>query len=302
MIWKDLFWFSRTERRGILIVCTLLIGIALFRYTLPLSSVDSPPDLAPFSEEYEEFISSIQKKETLDPPDSPYTGQRTAFNPNTADSLTLVTAGFSPFAAKNLLNYRRKGGVFHKPEDVKKIYGLTEESYLTLLPYIHLPKERPLPEKTFVAATPSTVLRPELPLFEKQEKYPEGTIIELNSADTTRLKMIPGIGTGLANRIISYRNRLGGYYQVEQLREIHLNTDTLGKWFRIEKDSIKKRSINKTGIETLRNHPYLNFYQAKVIVEHRRKRGKITAPDELKLYEEFTPQDLERIATYFSFD
>jgi DNA uptake protein ComE-like DNA-binding protein len=74
------------------------------------------------------------------------------------------------------------------------------------------------------------------------------------------------------------------------------------KWFKLEDEIQRKIDINKVGLEELRAHPYLNFYQAKVIVEHRRKKGPIKSLSQLALYEEFTEKDLERLSAYISFD
>jgi competence ComEA-like helix-hairpin-helix protein len=136
----------------------------------------------------------------------------------------------------------------------------------------------------------------------KADKYPEGTLVDANTADTTELKKIPGIGSGIARAIVGYRHRLGGFCSLEQLQEIKYITPELLRWFKLENDSVRRLDINRAGLDQLRAHPYLNFYQVKVIVEHRRKRGNITSLSQLSLYEEFTEKDLQRIAAYLCFD
>ena len=138
--------------------------------------------------------------------------------------------------------------------------------------------------------------------YVKAFKYPEGTLVDVNSADTTELKKIPGIGSGIAGGIVRYRERLGGFYALSQLEEVKHVTPELLKWFKLENDSTRKLEINKAGLDKLRAHPYLTFYQAKVIVEHRRKKGQIKSLSQLALYEEFTEKDLERLSAYVSFD
>ena len=132
--------------------------------------------------------------------------------------------------------------------------------------------------------------------------YPEGTLVDVNIADTAELKKIPGIGSGIAKAIVAYRNRLGGFYSLSQLEEIEYVTPELLKWFKLEGGAIRKLDINRWGLDKLRSHPYLNFYQAKVIIEHRRKRGEIKSLSQLSLYEEFTEKDLIRLSAYVSFD
>ena len=138
--------------------------------------------------------------------------------------------------------------------------------------------------------------------YVKAFKYPEGTLVDVNSADTTELKKIPGIGSGIAGGIVRYRERLGGFYALSQLEEVKHVTPELLKWFKLENDSTRKLEINKAGLDKLRAHPYLTFYQAKVIMEHRRKKGQIKSLSQLALYEEFTEKDLERLSAYISFD
>ena len=89
---------------------------------------------------------------------------------------------------------------------------------------------------------------------------------------------------------------------MEQLNEVEYCTPDMMKWFKLEEVYIRKLNINKVGLDKLRAHPYLNFYQAKVIIEHRKKRGNIKSVSLLSLYEEFTEKDLERLVYYFSCD
>ena len=138
--------------------------------------------------------------------------------------------------------------------------------------------------------------------YVKAFKYPEGTLVDVNSADTTELKKIPGIGSGIAGSIVRYRERLGGFYALSQLEEVRYVTPELLKWFKLGNGSIRKIEINKMSLDKLREHPYLNFYQTKIIIEHRRKKGPIKSLSQLALYEEFTEKDLERLSAYISFD
>jgi len=176
------------------------------------------------------------------------------------------------------------------------VYGLSPEQFKLLRPYITIADN--FLKKTdslhlFTAKTERDTL--------KFYKYPEGTIISLDEADTTELKKIPGIGIGTAKRIIAYRQQLGGFYKVNQLQEIsHLSAE-LNKWFAIKKEPIHRINLNKYNIERLTSHPYINFYQAKVIVEHRKKKGVLKNLRELSLYEEFTSKDLERLTPYICF-
>ena len=130
-------------------------------------------------------------------------------------------------------------------------------------------------------------------------KYPPGTIIDLNQADTTELKKIPGIGSRIARSIVNHRRLLGGFYQIEQLGEIRLKAEKLRSWFSVDAGKIHRININKASVERMMHHPYISYYQAKVIAEYRKKKGKVRDLKQLMLYEEFTPADFERMAPMF---
>lgn len=138
------------------------------------------------------------------------------------------------------------------------------------------------------------------------QKYPKGTIVELNSADTTILKKVPGIGTTFANRIVKYRNLLGGYYAVSQLREVYGIDDEkyaqLTLWFEADTSHIRKLAVNRLSVEDLARHPYLSYKQARVITRLHERKGNLSGWETLDLLEEFTETDKARLRPYLSFD
>lgn len=139
----------------------------------------------------------------------------------------------------------------------------------------------------------------------KQPKLKEGETIELNTADTTALKMIPGIGTGYANRIVKYRNLLGGFTSINQLKEVWGMDDYLYEKitpYIVLQNRHKKINVNNTGFEELKKHPYINYKQAKIIVDIRERKGNIESIDRLALLEEFSEKDIKRLTPYLSFD
>lgn len=139
----------------------------------------------------------------------------------------------------------------------------------------------------------------------KQPKLKEGETIELNSADTTMLKMIPGIGTGYANRIVKYRDLLGGYAFIGQLKEVWGMDDYLYEkitpYIKLQ-GSHKKININDAGFEELKKHPYISYKQAQIIVDIRERKGNIESIDRLALLEEFGEKDIKRLKPYLSFN
>ena len=220
----------------------------------------------------------------------------TTFDPNKADSIELSSLGLSAHVVRNILKYRQKGGRFKTAESLSRIYGLEPEQFERLKPYIRIAE--PMISETKEVDTVAVLKDEE----KKPFKYSEGMLVDINLADTTELKKIPGIGSGIAKALVAYRTRLGGFYSLKQLLEIEYMTPALMRWFKLEDSEVRPLKVNEAGLETLRSHPYLNFYQAKVIVEHRRKKGKLKSLSQLSLYEEFTEKDLERLSAYIKFD
>lgn len=310
-MWKDFFYFSKAERQGIILLIILIAVI--FGGTFIYSEVHKDEDIVIDKEklkEYNNFISSVREKDSIKelkgsiPGYLPITYSN--FDPNIADSLTFLRLGLKPYIIKNILHYRQKGGRFKTPESFEKVYGLSAEQFNQLLPYININNK---PEKLRVEIQKSDSLSsfPAKQIFAKQTftkqfKYSSDTLIDLNLADTTELKKIPGIGSGIAKRIVAYRNRLGGYLTPLQLQEIEYVSDTLNRWFFVSNPSVRKINLNRSGIERLKSHPYINFYQAKVIVEYRKRKGKINSLKQLALYEEFSEEDINRIEPYICFE
>ncbi|MGL5562084.1 MAG: ComEA family DNA-binding protein [Tannerellaceae bacterium] len=142
--------------------------------------------------------------------------------------------------------------------------------------------------------------------YEYQPKYKKGVLIDLNHADTSELKMIPGIGTTTAKRIVQYKNKLGGYYSINQLYEIRgidsVSVDKFQSWLHIPKADIEKIPINQTPYDSLAKHPYLSFKQSKAIQYLLKHRSKIRNWTELMMLEEFTENDKQRLIHYLSFE
>lgn len=137
------------------------------------------------------------------------------------------------------------------------------------------------------------------------DKFPAGTVVELNQADTLTLKKIPGIGSTFARRIVSYRELLGGFYTVEQLAEVYgideERYEALYPWFQTDTTHIRPLRINQLPFKELLRHPYLNTSQVRQI-ERLRRKAPLTGWNDLILLEEFTDLDRQRLLPYLSFE
>lgn len=299
-MWKDFFYFTKRERTGIyVLVAGIVVVVGIDTFLSRRTGHEAREITASERREILDFQASVREKAGNG---YHYSGKfygngqpvvLSAFDPNVADSSAFIRLGLRPYIARNILRYRARGGKFPTPESFAKIYGITPEQFRSLLPYIVIGEQfRPKRDTVFIRQKTDSA---------RYFKYPAGTVIELNGADTAELKKIPGIGSGLARMIVGYRKRLGGFYKPEQLQEINHVPQDLHQWFTVNPAVIRKINLNKSGIERLTAHPYLSFYQAKVIVEYRKKKGPLKSLSQLALYEEFTKSDLERIAAYVEF-
>ena len=106
------------------------------------------------------------------------------FNPNTVGKEELQRLGFSEKQAAAIINYRAKGGRFHRKSDFAKSFVVADSVYRRLEPYIDIPR------------------------------------LDINKADSAALDALPGIGPYFAAKIIEYRGEIGGFTDVEQLMDI----------------------------------------------------------------------------------
>ena len=123
----------------------------------------------------------------------------------------------------------------------------------------------------------------------------------LNTADSTALKTVPGIGPYFARKIIQYGERLGGYVSVDQLDEIEDFPLDAKDYLVIETPSPKKLNVNKLSLNDLKRHPYINYFQARAITDYRRLHGPLKSLDDLRLIKDFSPEAIARLTPYVEF-
>lgn len=308
---RDIFYYTNEDKRGLVVLLVLIVVLS--------GSIFFIKNYNPNNHESDGIDSSLAEylafREQLSDRDSleklRYASRRknyrkvksgyydiskvvpSLFDPNSDDSAAMVRSGLPPYVARNIVRYRAKGGKFRKPEDLARIYGMTDELYSLLSPYIIITPEYSGEADSIVVARDS--------LYKPVFKYPKGTVVDLNKADTAELKKIPGIGSGYSAMIVGYRYRLGGFISVSQLKEIEGLPDSLVVWFSVSPDFVPERiNINRSSIERLRSHPYMGFYRARAIVEYRKKYGDIDDINRLKMFDEFGNGAFERIAPYLS--
>ena len=292
---REFFYLQKSDRKVIL---TLLVVIVSVFTMIFLTGRDS-------TETTMQQKDSIKSRTSKSYNYSSYTPKKVehfTFDPNTADSTQLLRLGLQPWQVRNIYKYRAAGGVYRKPTDFAKLYGLTVKQYRELEPYIHISSDY-LPASTLVNEKESYTRK--APKDSATHHYPikikETERIVLNTADTTSLVTIPGIGPYYARKIVQYGNRLGGYVSVDQLDEIEDFPTEAKKYLVISNPSPKKLNVNKLTLNERKRHPYINFYQAKAITDYRRVHGDIHSLNDLRLIKDFSPEVIKRLTPYVAY-
>lgn len=133
-------------------------------------------------------------------------------------------------------------------------------------------------------------------------KLKPGTHIDANAADTSAFRTIPGVGVALSRAIVSYRERLGGFVDKAQLREIPGLPVDIERWVSVAPHAAPRRiAVNRATFKQLVRHPYLNFEQVKAIMNRRSKTGDLRGWNDLRGNALFSDADFERLRPYFYF-
>ena len=321
--------FSKSDRRGLLLLewMAILALVLLWAYTNKTpESGNRGGSFAVDSLSRGREQRKISRNYTYAVPETPV--ESFPFDPNTADSTTLLRLGLAPWQVKAIYNYRAKHGRYHTAEDFKRLPGMTLELWERLGKYVTIDKKyryldvppvsrtrsstSSVPEKkTQTETTPQT--KPSDSIMQPDEdsirvdttrypvKFKEKTLVDINAADTNLLKKIPNIGSYRAREIVSYRQRLGGYTEVNQVMEACEMPDEVLEWFSLVPVPVKTLNVNSLSVRQLMRHPYLSFYQAREIVAYRKEHGPIKQIEELATLDKFSSSDIERLRPYLIF-
>lgn len=201
----------------------------------------------------------IFENEIVQPTPSKHQSELFSFNPNTASDNDFVRLGLKEKQIQTIRNYQRKGGTFRNAADFLKIYGISDTQKKILADYIVIGEKENI----------------------KIEKVAEVTKIqiEINVADSTELMKLPGIGDKLSKRIVKYRDLLGGYHTLAQLKEVYgLNEEVIlriDEFITVDSKRIRKVDLNFAEWNELAKHPYIKKNIANKIIKFRTKYGSI---------------------------
>lgn len=278
---REYFSFSRRDRFAITTMTLLIVGLYFIPYFIDGDQEDflKPNDLlarAIDSLHQKQAASSKKTDEDFSAPEPTlYHSKNEVFNfdPNTLSVEGWQKLGLSLKTGKTIEKYRSRGGKFYKPEDLQKIWGLPPGFFERVKDHIIITNSDGPEEKQ---------------VFEKssfQRKENKIITVHINQSDTTAFISLPGIGSKLALRIVSFREKLGGFYSVSQIKETYGLADSTFQKIRpflLEGGEIKKININTVTKEELRKHPYFKWNVVNAIIEYRNQHGNFSNVEELK--------------------
>lgn len=311
---KQYFTFTEKEQRGIAILLGLIFLSAALRHIAPMLKSRPEYDSEAFRMQVEQFLSDTTTIE--DRPKDLLAGQGYSggypaerrndrgfepfyFNPNKLDKEGWNKTGLNERVIRNILRYREKGGVFRSGEDVRKIYGMEDSVFTKLAPYLVFDKTiKADRQEQFDEPAPNEFL-----LADSSESTAK-MIIELNAADSSALISLPGIGPGFASKILRYREKLGGYFALEQLLEVK-GLDSarflqIKDHLTLETAMIRKMDLNTVTFKAMLSHPYFEYYLVKAIFNYKDQVRTFDSVGQLRNIETIYPELHDKIIPYLT--
>lgn len=211
------------------------------------------------------------------------------FNPNYITDFKGYTLGMSVEEIDKLQQFREENKWINSAKDFQKVTGVSDSLLATISPYFKFPEWVAEAEKK----------------KENNRNIPTIKVSNLNTAKSEDLQKINGIGEVLANRIVNYRNKIGGFRSEIQLKDIYgLNYETrekLQQQFKVFKDEeFGLININKAKVLDLVDVPYIKYELAREIIDYRQLHEKISSFEELSKIESFPSDKIDRIQLYLS--
>lgn len=284
-------YFSPAEKRGIFILLTVCVVMHIVPNVY--SSLLHVNPLGADSVAVQQWISSIQitNEEPIKKIPPAPTENLFRFNPNTLEMEGWKRLGVNEKTAQRIRKYIEKGGSFKKPEDLNKIYGISADQVTRLLPYMDIPN------RPFVQPHHKQPYTPQ-----KNQPQP----LDINLADSAMFESLPGIGPVLARRMVLFREKLGGFYAVEQISQTFGLADSTFR--KIEprlvrgKEPVRKIHLNTATEETLKSHPYIGYKKARALIRYRNEHGPFHSISDLEKVIQFTPSDIQKLQPYLMFE
>jgi len=290
---KKYFYFNSAQQTGIIGIIILIIliyqlpdilynqneyPVEIINFQKEIAMMDSESDKKPY-QPYHKY--NPQKPESFEPFD---------FDPNTVNPNELKKFGLPKYVIERFSKFRNAGAKFYKKEDFKKLYGLKPDIYNRMAPYIRI--ENQSQNNGFLNKQIRTA----------EITKPTIVMIELNSADSSDLLGVHGIGPYMASKIIKYRKALGGFVRIDQLYEIYNmkpeQVEAIKPFINVDPKNIQPIPVNTADYLQLNGNPYISSKEANAIIQYRKQHGAFKSIDDLEKIYLLNKETIEKIVEY----
>lgn len=284
---KSHFVFSKSQQNGIFLLILLIIIFQLVYWFYPFSSDDK------VDAQQEKLVEQIQKRiDSLKQIASEEEVPKMAFfNPNFISDYKGYLLGMSVGEIERLHKYRESGKWINSAEDFQKVTNVSDSLLAEISPLFRFPdfiseaaKKQEVSKKAF--STPIIVA-------------------DLNSATAEDLQVVNGIGEKLSARIVNYRNSIGGFRGIVQLKDVYgLSPEVIERVeqrFEVKTSAVKK-DIRSLSVLELSEMPYFNYELARATIKYLQANADISSFHELKEIKDFPSEKIDRIQLYLTID
>jgi len=288
---KSYFNFSRGQRAGILLLFGIIIVLQLIYFFVDFSSLSNT------SPEKEKWLSLQSQIDSMKQQKRDYVPKIYSFNPNFISDYKGYKLGMSVAEIDRLLAFRKKNKYVNSPKEFQSVTKVSDSLLNSISPYFKFPdwvnnKKEFKDYKKY----PNTA-------FAKKEKI---VIIDINQASKEDLIKIYGIGEAISLRILKFKESLGGFVSMEQMKDVWgLSSEVienLNSHFKVlVLPNVKKIDINNASIKELSQFPYFNYQLAKQIVTFRSMNGDIKNIEDLTKIKGLSIDKANIIALYLDF-
>ena len=307
---RNYFGFSKTQTNGFMILSPLIFALLftpnIYRKLTEVEYNEFDSDKRQLDSLVALWNNSVKPK--VEKEAVPEINIRlTSFDPNIASTEELMGVGLDERLASRIGNYINAGGGFKVKSDLKRIYGFPDSLYLVLEQYIQLPNE--LPKRTSKDKEPFERPSNKESLYEEVEvnaSLPELFVLDINEADSIDFQKLRGIGPAYSSRIVKFRQLLGGFNNIDQIKEVFGVSDSLYQSIASQL-SVKEVftpvqiNINLATFKEINAHPYISYEQTKEIMNAKSKYGKFKSPADLSRLTSFDSIQIVKLTPYLQF-
>ncbi len=312
---NNYFNFTRKERNGTVLLLIIILLLTAIPFIYPfifkekiIHAVDIQNELATLKAKQKDSTKKYFYKNSADDNNFNYhqpsektfhndqiKGELFYFDPNILSADGWKKLGIREKTINTIQNFIAKGGKFRQPDDIKKIWGLHKDEVQRLLPFVKIATAVSIPEPVKQSAAFKN--------YEPKKFYDK---IDINLADTNALIKLPGIGSKLSSRIISFRDKLGGFYSLEQVAETFGLADSVFQKIRpallLQEKKIRLINLNTASLDELKQHPYIRYNLANLVVQYRTQHGNFTGISDLKKIMTVTDELYNKLSPYLTIE